>query len=100
MNHRDHLFPSIEDPEQLLARSAELHRQGHELRKAAYRALEKQLGLEAGVTRVREGDLEGYFLESKNYINGRLYIHVRLDPPLPEKWGKFRNFYGDWKVVV
>jgi hypothetical protein len=83
MIHRDRLFPTIENPEHLLARSAELHRQWHELQKAAYRVFEKQLGLEAGVTRVREGDLEGYFLESKNYIDGRLYNRVLLDPPLP-----------------
>lgn len=88
-----------EDPLEMFQRAEALNEEASKLRTAAIRTLEKQLGLVPEVTRVREGDLEGIFLESLNYIDGRLWIQVRLDPPLPERWGKFRKFYGAWEKV-
>lgn len=59
----------------------------------------EQLGLVAGETRVREGDVEGVYREALNIIDGRLWIAVRTDKPNVingRSYGHGRKFYGDW----
>lgn len=91
--------PTFDNPQLLWQLAKELVEEATYIRLAALHALEKQMGLEAGVTRVRQGALEGFFLQSLNYMDGRLWIRVELDPPLPERWGKTRHFYEDWEKV-
>lgn len=86
-------------PEHLLHHADALIEEARTTRQRAFALLEERHGLVPGVTRVREGDLEGIFLESLNYRDGRLWIKVRLAPPLPGRFGTYRHFYGDWKVV-
>lgn len=62
----------------------------------------EQLGLVAGETRVREGDVEGVFVQALNIQHGRLWIAVRADEPVVmngDTYGHRRHFYGDWVKV-
>ncbi|MCP5340884.1 MAG: hypothetical protein H6901_01545 [Rhodobacteraceae bacterium] len=93
--------PVADTAEDMFRRAAEHRNMAGTLHRAGIKALEERYGLVPEVTRVRQGDLEGFFLESLNYDydERRLWIRVRLDPPLPERYGTFRKFYHDWQVV-
>lgn len=93
--------PTLADAQAKLKQADRLLNEATRFREEANDLFRQCYGLKPGVTRVRQGDLEGIFLEVIRFkrSEGRLWIRVELDPPLPERWGRFRNFYGAWEKV-